>query len=66
MKKLALILMTLAVLASCKKTVEPSPTPELKPEPELVPIQIVTTMTRATDYAFETSDKVGLFVVNGA
>lgn len=64
MKKLALILMTLAVLASCKKTEEPSPTPEPKPEPELVPIQIATTMTRATDYAFETSDKVGLFVVN--
>lgn len=56
--------MTLAVLASCKKTEEPSPTPEPKPEPELVPIQIATTMTRATDYAFETSDKVGLFVVN--
>lgn len=64
MKKLALILMTLAVLASCKKTEEPTPTPEPKPEPELVPIQIATTMTRATDYAFETSDKVGLFVVN--
>lgn len=64
MKKLALILMTLAVLASCKKTEEPSPTPEPKPEPELVPIQIATTMTRATDYAFKTSDKVGLFVVN--
>lgn len=62
MKKLALILMTLAVLASCKKTEEPSPTPEL----ELVPIHIATAVTRATDYAFETSDKVGLFVVNGA
>lgn len=56
--------MTLAVLASCKKTEEPTPTPEPKPEPELVPIQIATTMTRATDYAFETGDNVGLFVVN--
>lgn len=56
--------MTLAVLASCKKTEEPKPTPEPKPEPELVPIQIATTMTRATDYAFETGDNVGLFVVN--
>ena len=62
--KPALILMTLAVLASCKKTEEPTPTPEPKPEPELVPIQIATTMTRATDYAFETGDDVGLFVVN--
>lgn len=62
--KPALILMTLAVLASCKKTEEPTPTPEPKPEPELVPIQIATTMTRATDYAFETGDNVGLFVVN--
>ena len=56
MKRLALILMTLAVLASCKKTMAPTP--------ELVPIQIATTMTRATDYAFETGDNVGLFVVN--
>ncbi len=56
--------MTLVVLASCKKTEEPTPAPEPKPEPELVPIQIATTMTRATDYAFETGDNVGLFVVN--
>ena len=60
MKRLALILMTLAVLASCKKTMAPTP----EPETELVPIQIATTMTRATDYAFETGDNVGLFVVN--
>lgn len=62
MKKLALIIVTLAVLCSCKKAEEPAPAPE--PEPELVPIQIATTMTRATDYAFETGDNVGLFVVN--
>lgn len=60
MKKHALILMTLAVLASCKKTEEPAPVQE----PELVPIQIATEMTRATDYAFEAGDDVGLFVVN--
>lgn len=64
MKKLALILMTLALLASCKKAEEPTPTPEPETEPELVPIKIATTMTRATDYAFETGDNVGLFVVN--
>lgn len=62
MKKLALIIVTLAVLCSCKKAVEPAPAPE--PKPELVPIQIATTVTRATDYAFETGDNVGLFVVN--
>lgn len=62
MKKLALIIVTLAVLCSCKKAEEPAPDPE--PKPELVPIQIATTVTRATDYAFETGDNVGLFVVN--
>lgn len=29
-----------------------------------MPIQIATTVTRATDYAFETGDDVGLYVVN--
>ena len=63
-KKLALLIMTLVVVGSCKKTEEPKPTPEPKPEPELVPIRIATAVTRATDYAFETGDNVGLFVVN--
>ena len=62
MKKLALLIITLVVLGSCKKTEEPAPVPEQKPE--LVPIQIATAVTRATDYAFETGDNVGLFVVN--
>ena len=56
--------MTLAILMSCKKTMEPAPTPKPEPEPEMVPIKIATTMTRATDNAFETGDNVGLFVVN--
>ena len=60
MKKLALIIVTLVVLGSCKKTEEPAPVPEQ----ELVPIQIATAVTRATDYAFETGDNIGLFVVN--
>lgn len=60
MKKLTLIIVTLVVLGSCKKTEEPAPVPEQ----ELVPIQIATAVTRATDYAFETGDNVGLFVVN--
>lgn len=62
MKKLALLIITLVVLGSCKKTEEPAPVPEQKPE--LVPIQIATAVTRATDYAFENGDNVGLFVVN--
>lgn len=60
MKKLTLIIVTLVVLGSCKKTEEPAPVPEQ----ELVPIQIATAVTRATDYAFETGDNIGLFVVN--
>ena len=60
MKRLALPIMALVVLVSCKKDEEPAPTPE----PDAVPIQIATTVTRATDYAFETGDNVGLFVVN--
>ena len=60
MKKLTLIIVTLVVLGSCKKTEEPAPVPEQ----ELVPIQIATAVPRATDYAFETGDNVGLFVVN--
>ncbi len=60
MKKLALLIITLVVLGSCKKTEEPAPVQEQ----ELVPIQIATAVTRATDYAFETGDNVGLFVVN--
>lgn len=60
MKRLALPIMALVVLVSCKKNEEPAPTPE----PDAVPIQIATTVTRATDSAFETGDNVGLFVVN--
>lgn len=64
MKKLALLIITLVVLGSCKKTEEPAPAPVPEPKQELVPIQIATAVTRATDYAFETGDDVGLFVVN--
>lgn len=60
MKKSALVIMSLALLASCKKSEEPAPTPV----PDAVPIQIATSVTRATDYAFETGDNIGLFVVN--
>lgn len=60
------IIASATVLVSCKETESPVPTPapDPEPEPELVPIKIATTMTRATDTAFETGDVAGLFVVN--
>ena len=60
--KSAFVIMTMALLLSCRNSEGPAPIPD--PKPELVPIQIATTMTRATDYAFENGDNVGLFVVN--
>ena len=60
MKKFAILVMALAVAASCKKTDEPTPAPE----PEAIPLQIATSVTRATDYAFETGDVVGLYVAS--
>ena len=56
--KLALILMTLVPLSSCRKS------ENREPAPGLIPIQIATTITKATDYAFEVGDNVGIFVVN--
>lgn len=38
MKKLALLIITLVVLGSCKKTEEPAPAPVPEPKQELVPI----------------------------
>lgn len=58
MKRFAFIILLMFALASCGKTEKPTP------DEEPVPIRIATTMTRATDYAFETGDKVGLYVVN--
>ena len=57
-KESAFVIMTMALLASCGKSEEPTPTPDA------VPIRIATAVTRVTDYAFETGDNVGLFVVN--
>ena len=50
-----------AAMVSCSDKVENVPT---TPETDRLPINISTTLTRATDSAFEAGDKVGIFVVN--
>jgi len=50
-----------AAMVSCSDNVENIPT---TPETDKLPINISTTLTRATDSAFEAGDKVGIFVVN--
>lgn len=50
--------MALALLLSCRKEDNREPTPEL------IPVQIATTITGATDHGFEAGDNAGLFVVN--
>lgn len=50
-----------AAMVSCSDSVvSPVPTPETNK----IPINISTTLTRATDDAYESGDKVGIFVVN--
>ena len=60
MKRITVLLMAFAIVTSCKKNAEPAPTPE----PDAIPLQIATSVTRATEYAFEANDVVGLYVVN--
>ena len=61
MKKLFTVLAAIAAFVSCsKKTEEVVETPMS----DKLPINISTTLTRATDSAFEADDKVGIFVVN--
>ena len=50
-----------AAMVSCSDNVENVPT---TPETDRLPINISTTLTRATDSAFEAGDKVGIFIVN--
>ena len=61
MKKLFTLMAAVAAMVSCSNNVENVPT---TPETNLLPINISTTLTRATDSAFEAGDKVGIFVVN--
>lgn len=59
MKRIFVLLMAaLAIMTSCKKTVEPAPSPE----PDAIPLQIATSVTRATEYAFEANDVVGILM----
>lgn len=61
MKKLAFMMMAFAIAAvSCKEKDVPAPAPEV----DAIPLQIATSVTRATEYAFEANDAVGLYVVN--
>ena len=61
MKKIFTLLAAMAAMVSCSNNVEDVPT---IPEADKLPINIATTLTRATDSAFEVGDKVGIFVVN--
>ncbi len=57
------IILTLAILAvsiaSCRKTA-----PDGGPAKDRIPIRIATSLTKVTDDAFETGDKVGIYIVN--
>ena len=55
------VLAAMAAMVSCSNNVEDVPTIL---ETDKLPINISTTLTRATDSAFEAGDKVGIFVVN--
>lgn len=55
------LLAAIAAMVSCSKN--RGDTPDV-PETDKLPINISTTLTRATDSAFEQGDKVGIFVVN--
>ena len=61
MKKLFTLMAAVAAMVSCSENLENVPT---TPETDRRPINISTTLTRATDSAFEAGDKVGIFVVN--
>ena len=66
MRKLLTLAAVAALMFSCSEnpTPEPEPTPTPTPTPEKWAINISTSITRATDTAFEDGDEVGIFVVN--
>ena len=61
MKKLFLLVAVFAAMISCSESLENTPA---TPETDKLPINISTTLTRATDSVYEAGDKVGIFVVN--
>ncbi|MBO7266071.1 MAG: fimbrillin family protein [Alistipes sp.] len=60
MKKFFSLVALATALVSCDNITIEAP----QPEEQKIPISISTTLTRATDSAFEQGDKVGIFVVN--
>lgn len=58
MRKIFFLVTTVVAMISCSEDVPPTP------ETDKLPINITTTLTRATDVGFETNDKVGIYVVN--
>ena len=63
-KHLAIVGSMLLALTACSGgSSELDPTPNPTPSAK-VPINISTSITRATDLAFEAGDQIGLFVVN--
>ena len=60
MKKFFSLVALATALVSCDNITIEAP----QPEEQRIPISISTTLTRATDSAFEQGDKVGIFVVN--
>ena len=56
MKKFFFLAVFAATMISCNNTDEPIPTPV----EEKIPINISTSITRVTDSAFESGDKVGI------
>ena len=61
MKKIFTLAAAFVAMISCSENLENTPA---TPETDKLPINISTTLTRATDSAFEQGDKVGIFVVN--
>ena len=61
MKKIFTLMAAVAAMVSCSDNVE---NPSVTPETDKLPINISTTLTRATDAGYEAGDKVGIFVVN--
>ena len=61
MKKLLALTVALAAMVSCSENGDNTP---ISPSTDALPINISTTLTRATDTAFEVGDKVGIYVVN--
>jgi len=64
MKKILSLMAVVAAMASCSDNVETVPSSPSSSEADRLPINISTTLTRATDSAFEAGDKVGIYVVN--